>query len=285
MVASTHPIRGLPHRGAFGDARPPALDGLALPPAPMPGRMGTRPLKAWRFVGVFGSELMICLAAIRVGPVHQCFWAVWDRRAGRLYERTHRGVAAVRLQRGSAVVAGGELRLALTLEETAGVESICPSGDSYAWTRKQGGVRAHGTLAIGRGSPRPFAARAVIDDTAAYYERHTRWRWSAGVGSAVDGRELAWNLVAGVNDPPRDSERSVWVDGVAHEVGPVSFAADLSSVGGLHFTAEATRRRDENRGLVRSRYRQPFGTFCGELPGPIAIAEGYGVIEDHDAWW
>jgi len=125
----------------------------------------------------------------------------------------------------------------------------------------------------------------VIDDTAGYYERHTSWQWSAGVGTATDGRAVAWNLVAGVNDPPRASERTVWVDGEPCEAGPSSFAADLSAVDGLTFTPEATRQRRENLIVVRSAYRQPFGTFAGELPGGIPLAEGYGVMEEHDAWW
>ena len=41
----------------------------------------------------------------------------------------------------------------------------------------------------------------------------------------------------------------------------------------------------QNLVLVRSRYRQPFGTFSGTLPGGIALGQGYGVMEDHDAWW
>ena len=131
---------------------------------------------------------------------------------------------------------------------------------------KQGGIRAHGTIAIGRETPREITAAAVIDDTAGYHERHTQWRWSAGVGTAQDGRALAWNLVDGVNDPPQGSERTVWVDGVPHEVGAVRFADDLSRVGELRFAQEAIRARNENRLIVRSRYRQPFGTFTGELP-------------------
>ena len=42
----------------------------------MPARLGTRPLKAWRYIGVFGPELMICVAAVRIGPARQSFWAV-----------------------------------------------------------------------------------------------------------------------------------------------------------------------------------------------------------------
>jgi hypothetical protein len=278
-------LRRLPYRGRFGDERPVALSALALPPAPMPGRAGLRPLKAWRYVGVFGPELMICLAAVRVGRARQSFWAVWDRQAGRLHERTSLGAGDVRLAPGSARVSGRHVAVSLTLEENAGIETVCPSGAAYGWTRKQGGVRAHGMVQLAGGRQCRVDARAVIDDTSAYYERHTSWRWCAGVGTARDGRALAWNLVQGVNDPPAGSERTVWTDGEPAEVGPVCFAADLSGVGGLAFAAEATREHAENLLLVRSRYRQPFGTFSGSLPDGSEIESGYGVMEDHDVWW
>jgi Protein of unknown function (DUF2804) len=278
-------MRPIPYRGTFGDPRPSELAALALPPQPMPSRLGARPLKAWRYVGLYGPELMLCLASVRVGPFRQSFWAVWDRGAGRLYERTAMGGGAVRLGYGTAAIDDRALKLDVAFTEEAGVETVCPSGEGYAWTRKQGGVIAAGTIALGDGPPRSFAGRAVIDDTAAYYERHTRWRWSAGVGTAIDGRSLAWNLVDGVNDPPQNSERTVWIDGVASEPGPVSFADDLSAVGELLFSTEAVRERHESRLLIRSRYRQPFGTFSGSLPGGVALADGYGVMEDHDVHW
>ncbi|HTX46028.1 MAG TPA: DUF2804 family protein, partial [Solirubrobacteraceae bacterium] len=133
-------------------------------------------------------------------------------------------------------------------------------------------------------------ARAVIDDTAGYYERHTRWRWSAGVGTAADGRSLAWNLVSGVNDPPVGSERTVWVDGEPEEPPPVAFDDGLTSIRfgdgrTLGFRPEAMRARSENLLLIRSFYRQPFGTFVGEFPGGIGLTEGYGVMEAHDVFW
>lgn len=89
----------------------------------------------------------------------------------------------------------------------------------------------------------------------------------------------------GVNDPPRDSERTVWIDGEPVEPGPSAFAHGLTGVDGMRFSAEALRERDENLGLVRSRYRQPFGTFSGELLPGVELAEGYGVIEEHDVYW
>ncbi len=106
-----------------------------------------------------------------------------------------------------------DTRIELTLDERPGIESVCVSGDGYGWTRKQGGIRARGTVTLPGAAPVALDAHAVIDDTAAYYERHTRWRWSAGVGRSTDGRALAWNLVEGVNDPVSGSERTVWVDG------------------------------------------------------------------------
>ena len=130
----------------------------------------------------------------------------------------------------------------------------------------------------------------MIDDTAGYHARVTEWRWSAGVGAAPDGTPLAWNLVAGVNDPPVGSERAVWVAGKPSEVAPVRFAENLSEIvaadgSRLCFTTEAERHRRENLLIVRSDYRAPFGVFSGTLPGHIQLAHGLGVAEHHRAYW
>ncbi len=82
----------------------------------------------------------------------------------------------------------------------------------------------------------------------------------------------------------------MWVAGVAHEVAPVSFSADLTAIASgdgsrLVFAPEAERRRSENLGLVRSDYRAPFGTFSGMLPGGIPLAHALGVVEHHRARW
>ena len=131
---------------------------------------------------------------------------------------------------------------------------------------------------------------AFIDESAGYHDRHTAWKWSAGNGLTRDGRTVAWNLVTGVHDAPVNSERTVWVDGNPSEVGPVAFAPDLSQVtfaegGSLEFTEWSAREEDMNILLMRSRYRQPFGTFSGTLPGGIELAQGYGVMEEHDVHW
>jgi hypothetical protein len=250
----------------------------------MPSHWGPRPLKAWRYIGVFGPDLMLCAAHVRIGRARQSFWAVWDREDGTMYEHTVLGRGGVRLGRGAAAIDEPAVAVTLSFAETAGIESVCPAGAAYAWTRKQGGVPVKGTVELG-GRARALDALAVIDDTAAYYERHTRWQWSAGVGIGADGRSLAWNLVSGVNDPPAGSERTVWVDGDPREAAPCRFADDLSAVDELRFHAEAVRGRSDNLLVLRSSYRQPFGTFSGRLADGIELAAGYGVMEEHDAWW
>lgn len=246
--------------------------------------MHGRPIKAWRYIGAYGPEIMLCLAQARIGPARQTFWAVWDRISQNLYQRTALGRGSLRLRRGRAELHERELWLDLHLDEIPGIEVVCPSGDSYAWTRKQAPVRARLEIEMA-GRRHSLETRAVIDDTAAYYPRHTRWRWSAGVGRSTERSELAWNLVSGVNDPDEHSERTVWVDGHPEEVPPAAFTDDLSAVGELRFAPEAALERRQNLLIVRSAYRQPFGVFTGALPGGVTLSEGFGVMEEHDAWW
>lgn len=253
---------------------------------------GTRPRKRWRYVAVFCEQLMACAAVVEVGPVRQCFWAVLTREDGRLRARTHTLMHrhAVELTPGRVRVHDRGAILDLTLQEDAGVQARCAHGHGEVWTRKQGGIRAHGTVALDGGPARAIEALAVVDDTAGHHARVTEWRWAAGVGTAPSGMPLAFNLVEGVNDPPAGSERAVWVAGAPHEAPPVSFAADLSQVVAadgsvLRFTAEAQRAHRDNLLLVRSDYRAPFGTFSGTLPGGIELARGMGVVEHHRAVW
>jgi len=235
---------------------------------------------------------MLCAAAVRVGPARQTFWAVFDRSSGLILERTR-----LRPRRGALELTPGRLRvhddavlLDLALEEGDGIEVTCPHGRSHVWTRKQAGVRAHGTLTLGARSPMTIDALAVIDDTAGYHARVTEWWWAAGVGATADGTPLAFNLVQGVNDPPVGSERTIWVGGAPHEAPPVRFSADLRSIAAddgsrLSFAPEAERSRRENLLLLRSDYRAPFGSFSGTLPGQLALAHGLGVVEHHRAHW
>ena len=250
--------------------------GLPLPPARMPLLQRGRPLKRWRWVGLFGPELMLCVADARVGPASQRWWAV-ALPDGELHE----GAGGVRLAPGGVRVEG---RISLALEESDGVEVVSPHGRSWIWTRKQANVPARGGVTLPDGERR-VEGEAFVDDSAGYHARHTAWRWSAGIGLSDAGERVGWNLVAGIHDDPRASERTVWVEGEPREVGPVEFAPGLSRVAGLGFEEWCAREEHVNRLVFRSHYRQPFGSFSGELPGGIALAEGFGVMEDHEVRW
>jgi Protein of unknown function (DUF2804) len=110
------------------------------------------------------------------------------------------------------------------------------------------------------------------------------------VGLTDQGEGVAWNLVDGIHDAAHESERTVWREDSPAEVGPVRFAPALTRIsfaegGELAFTEWSAREENRNLLLFRSRYRQPFGTFSGELPGGLRLAEAQGVMEDHDVLW
>jgi Protein of unknown function (DUF2804) len=247
---------------------------LPLPPERMPAWRGGRPLKRWTWVGAFGPELMLCAAIARIGPATAAWWAVWDGTT--FSERSRR-------RAGRMVVTPSRVRVpgVLSLEVSGGapVEVVSPHGAQYIWTRKRGGVRVRGT-ALGR----EIDAPGLVDESAGYHARRTEWLWSAGAGTLESGEPVAWNLVDGLHDAAVASERTVWVGGVPREVPPQPFDG-LAGVGGLRFTAGATRARRERLLLIASDYEQPFGAFAGELPGAGELREGWGVMERHAVTW
>lgn len=297
-------LNALPLRGAAvrelglpipRDGEPGAGD----PPPTMPSLHRGRPLKRWRYVGAFGPELMLCAGDARVGPLRQRWWALAEPD-GTIVERAS-ALGSAGLELGSGPIGAlGSVRIAargvaVELEIDArgapeAIEVASPSGPrGWAWTRKRVGAVARGVVEHG-GRSHEVELETVVDDSAGYHERHTSWSWCAGVGRSAAGQRVGWNLVSGVHDDERASECTVWVDGEAAEVGPVRFAEDLSGLrfaegGEIAFEPWVERRHRANLIVVRSRYRQPFGRFSGELPGSIRLADGHGVMESHDAWW
>jgi hypothetical protein len=218
-----------------------------------------RPLKRWRWVGLFGEDLMLCVASARIGPIPVSWWAVWDRRTRTLRERTFRRPMAP-----------------LEVETGAPVETISPHGGNPIWTRKTPAAFS-GTIRLGGQDFTLRDARGLVDESAGYHARETRWHWTTGVGSTADGRAVTWNLCEGLHDAPEASERTVWLDGEPHHVGPEAGA-------GLRFDREVARVHKENLLLLATDYEQPFGTFGGSLPVAGEIT-GYGVTERQYVRW
>src|SRR2546423_11352202 len=188
-----------------------------------------RPLKRWRSVGAYDTDVMVCVCDVRIGPVPQRFWAVAER--GRpIVTRTTTGAGGVRIEGPRATVDADGVSIDLVVEESDGIETVHPSGRSgYVWTRKQAGVPVRGLVEVA-GRRHEIDALGVVDDTAGYHQRQTEWRWCAGAGRLVDGRIVGWNLVTGVNDAPEGSERAIWIGGEAVEPGPVESAPARSPV-------------------------------------------------------
>jgi hypothetical protein len=300
-------VEGLPWRGP-GPGRP----DLPLPPGRLPRRRSGSWRKRWRYVGVFGDEVLACAARIQAGYLGQTFWLVWDRRRERMWEHTRprllfaRGEVWTEGLEGDGLLdhapdegsmvriegnhpEGGKVRAFLRFGGGQWAEAVCAAeGDNYVWTRKRADVPVEADIRVGEERFR-FEARGMEDESDGYHPRHTVWDWSAGVGRTVDGRSVGWNLVSGINDPPERSERAIWIDGDPVEPGPVSFAG-LDSIGfddgaRLRFEPECERRKEERNPFVRYSYRQPFGSFTGTLAGGLELEHGLGVMEHHDAHW
>src|SRR5687767_9730922 len=245
--------------------------GLPLPPARMPRNQRLRPLKRWRYAGVFGPELQLCVGDARIGPARVRWWAIAE--PGKPLREGRRGI---QLAPGAVRVDDGGVEIRIEVEEREPVETATAYGRTFAWTAKQADVPARGAVRID-GRELAIDSRAVVDVSAGYHPRRTVWKWSAGVGRLEDGRSVGWNLVTGIHDSPEASERTIWIDGAPAEVPPVEFDDDLAGIrfgdgAALLFDEWSARHDDTNMLVMRSRYRQPFGVFQGELPGGLRLA-------------
>ena len=280
-MSATLPWRAI---GPIGSERPVDLDRM---PVTLDGRLRKR----WRYVGVFGTRLMLCAGVVQIGPALQTFWAVWDRERDALRERTRlrRGRRYVSVLPGAVEVRDGSVTASLRVGSGVPVETASWHDGGWIWTRKQGAVHITGRVEI-NGEAIGVDALGCVDESAGYHARETAWEWSAGVGATSDGRTVGWNLVTGLHDAEHASERTLWLDGRPEEAPIVRFSPLLDRVTfasghELEFAGEAARRRTDDLGLIRSEYVQPFGTFAGTLPGGLQLAEGRGVMERHSARW
>lgn len=244
---------------------------------------GGRPLKRWRWVGAFTDEVMLCAAEANIAGVPVSWWAIWDRQARTMAERTRKGRPEAVVGESSVAVDSPPYRLRLDVGRGSAVETISLHGAQPIWTRKTP-VEVTGEVRMGERRIVLTGARGLMDESAGYHARHTEWKWSTGVGATADGTPVTWNLVTGLHDADEASERTVWIGDTPHHVAPQPFADDLAAVGALSFDAESTRAHRENRLILASDYEQPFGTFEGSLPEAGAIT-GHGVMERHAARW
>ena len=283
----------LPCRGD-GPAGP---AGLPLPPGRMPLLRGGRPLKRWRYVGVYGPELMLCAASGAIGRASA-------RRGGRCGTATTGELArAHAFAPGLVAIGDGRLRRCAAATSTSTSRCSPPARpievDEPARRRRTSGrarspVRARRPRDGRRAHPRDRPRRRSIDDSAGYHARAHR---VALVGRASarrpTARAVAWNLVdrrarraarrASARSGSTASPREVGARRVRRGPRRRAFAA-TTAASCASPPRPSARARDDLK-LFVSDYRQPFGTFSGTLPGGVELAEGYGVMERHDVRW
>ena len=102
------------------------------------------PRKRWRYVGLYGPEVMLCAARAEIGPAPQSFWAVWDREAGRRFAHTRMrpGGHEVVMEGARIEVRGDEVRASLELGEAEPIGAVAgeyePDEDSPAGNNNSG---------------------------------------------------------------------------------------------------------------------------------------------------
>jgi hypothetical protein len=245
--------------------------------------------KTWHYVSFWSGELSFCAARASVGPLQQEYWGIWDREAKQFRDGSHRFTSRVRLESNRVRVRDGDAEIDVTFESCNSFEVYRPAGRAYIWSHKDYCRQARGVVRYG-GKAREVAGVMFVDINAGYHERHTQWRWAAAAGLDQRGRLIGFNAINGLFDTPNQSERTIWIEGEAREIGPNTFSDDLSTLsfaegGTLRFQPEALFETHENFLVVRSDYLHWFGTFSGTLPGGIVLHEAYGVRERHDALW
>ncbi len=313
--------KGAPHEGAYAGTIPCAeLDGDLF------RRLRK---KSWRFVGVFRDDLVVAAAIADVGylGLSWAYVAEGGRPVERGWKSPAAvGISVGAFDGASAAVAPGRL-VSLATTRTGGVTlavdlpgiranlDIVGSGTPLTvvsgdvgrgsgrpgLTVKNVGLLAMGTVTVEGRSYTLDDARASLDWTQAFFPRHTAWFWATGAGTAVDGRTVGFNIAKGVHDDVhgRYNENALWIDGTPSALPPVTFTiakgttpwsihSDDGSVD-LVFEPRGERSEDVNLVVLRSRYRQPFGSFTGRLrdaKGREVRIEGVpGVTEDHEAVW
>ena len=274
-----------PYRGDGSD-RP---TGVPLPPEHLPLLRSGQLRKSWHYVSFWSRELSFCAAQVKVGPLKQEYWGVWDRAAGQFRQASHNCGSRLQLQSNRVRVADGEVQIDVTFDNPVSFEVYRPAGRAYIWSHKDYSRSAKGRVRYGDAS-REVAGVMFVDVNTGYHERHTKWRWAAGAGTDQQGRLIAFNAITGLFDTPTNSERTIWIENEAQEVGPNRFADDLSSVsfaegGTLTFHPEQLIENHDNYLLIRSDYFHWFGTYSGTMPNGIELREAYGVRELHDAVW
>lgn len=219
-------------------------------------------LGAFTFVGLATDEVIVGLAAVRLGYATQVFGYLYDFKADRLFEHSVRALPsslAFPLEPDAHTIRfakpGCHLRIdkshsegRLDLEAEFGgrlsiqaripygfdhrplrvVNPSCGDPFRFTFTEKCAPLQPE-TLSVRFDNvermPDPARAMALYDWSAGYFNRHTNWLWSACAGRLADGRSLGLNFAALANESFYP-ENAFWIDGERTRVPRIIFDYD-----------------------------------------------------------
>ena len=278
-----------------GRARRGRPDAAAAAGAHAAAWRGGRPLKRWRYVGVFGAEVMLCAAVARDRPgcrsrggrCGTASSARWSSSTAappaRASPSTGRRVRRRRPGRARRSRSATRRRASRSSRRTAA---------QYIWTRKQGGVRRARDADARRPRGSTIDALGIVDDSAGYHARRTAWWWSAGVGAAA-ARARRSRGTSSTASTTRRPPPSAPCGSTASRTRSGRCASPRPRRAGFGEGGRCASPPEADRAparaaccVVASDYEQPFGTFSGALPGAgRAARRAAGVMERHDVRW
>jgi hypothetical protein len=174
----------------------------------------------------------------------------------------------------------GELRLAQPpMDRMVIATPFSGAPRAFYYNQKINCMPAQGEILIGGQAHRfdPADAFGVLDWGRGVWTYDNTWYWGSASGLA-DGRAFGFNIGHGFGDTSAASENMVFLDGVAHKLGAVTFHLPPGTYDGApwRFTSDdgrfemtfepiVDRASATDLGVMRSIQHQVFGRFSGEV--------------------
>ncbi|MFP5450015.1 MAG: DUF2804 domain-containing protein [Alphaproteobacteria bacterium] len=174
---------------------------------------------------------------------------------------------------------------------------------AFYYNQKINCLRAEGEVTLGDERHRfsPDCAFAVLDWGRGVWTYDNTWYWGSASG-LHEGRRFGFNIGHGFGDTSAATENMVFLDGIAHKLGDVTFHLPqgghdsgpwrFTSGDGrfeMSFTPIVDRASATDLGLLRSVQHQVFGHFSGQVilddGERLQIRDLYGFAEEVENRW
>jgi hypothetical protein len=330
---------GQPHFGIFdqsvNDLNWPQFQHMSVMDKPSHSRAAHADFRQFQFVAIQSADWLLGVAIAKVRYVNTAFAYLYQRQQScKVEEWLHPGSIGCALSPSPTLgcsrfgwrehkiqfdLTSDGLRMQLNTQQLhadihikrhdqAPIALCNPTGyQGLTYTEKNLALPVSGQLLHKTTQQRFDLTNALggYDYSAGFMRRETSWRWACLQGYTADGRRLAINLAAGVNETGL-TENALWLDGERHLISPAQFSFERSTATAtphsvtwqiktlageleLEFHSEFCRSERKNFAVLASNFRQYVGIYQGRLrlaSGEwVAIAPQLGLAEDHYAKW